>query len=370
MKQIEILPSPELLEERRKTPLTVKLGIDPTRKDLHFGHLVALRQLKRLQEEGHKILIIIGDFTARIGDPTGKNCARPEISEDEIRQNSISLIKQIRSVLWWENLEVRRNSEWLSSLSALDLLQLMRSTTVQQLLVKDGFTKRLDSGSPLHCHELIYPILQGFDSVHHDVDLEVGGVDQKFNILFGRSMQRSPQMGMLVPILSGTDGRKMSKSLNNTINLSDNPLTMFTKLRRLGDELVDEFIDLLTDGTDCLDPRDRTRWLACELTSQIHGAELGGLAQKASRMMAQNQSPPWELLSKVSEPCTLPPFLRVSQSLVESGLCSSLTESRRMINSGAVWINNEKATEDMIAPAENFVLRLGRKAAIAVQQKD
>ena len=244
------------LRERlaRGTPLRVKLGADPTRPDLHLGHAVILRKMRQFQDLGHKVIMLIGDFTATIGDPTGKSKTRPPLTLDEARANAESYLEQCRIILRQESevLEVRYNSEWLEKMGYKDIIQLASRYTVARIMERDDFKKRFEGGVPISMHELLYPLTQGYDSVALEADIELGGTDQLFNNLVGRALQRdygqAPQIVMTLPILVGTDGsEKMSKSLDNYIGLTDAPHLMFARLMKVPDALMDNYLTLLTD---------------------------------------------------------------------------------------------------------------------------
>ncbi len=250
---VDVLPEGRLAEQLKlDRPLRVKLGIDPTTADIHLGHTVVLTKLREFQDAGHKVVLIIGDFTARVGDPTGRAASRPVPSAEEIEANATTYQEQAYKILDPAQTEVRRNGEWLD-MNLADLLKLMGSTTVARLLERDDFQKRMAANAPIAGHELLYPLLQGYDSVAIDADIELGGTDQKFNLLFGRDVQSSygkPQQSILtMPILVGTDGvQKMSKSLGNYIGVTDPPADMFGKLMSIPDEAMDEYFRLLLGG--------------------------------------------------------------------------------------------------------------------------
>ena len=248
--------------QRTGRPLRVKLGIDPTGSDIHLGHSILFRRLRAFQEAGHTAVLILGDFTARIGDPTGKSATRVQLSAAEVEAHAETYLVQLglgqpreRALLDFETpgrLEVRRNSEWLAGLDLPKVIELLGTSTVGQMLAKEDFANRYGSGTPISLHEFLYPLLQGYDSVAIEADVELGGTDQKFNVAMGRDLQRHfgqrPQFGMLLPILPGTDGvQKMSKSLGNTVGLQEDPLSMYSKLEKLPDAVVEEYLTLLTD---------------------------------------------------------------------------------------------------------------------------
>ncbi|WP_254941041.1 tyrosine--tRNA ligase, partial [Cyanobium sp. A1C-AMD] len=283
--------------ERAGRPLRIKLGIDPTGSDIHLGHSLLFRKLRAFQDAGHIAVLIIGDFTARIGDPTGKSATRVQLSAAAVEANAATYLQQLgqgqdpeRALLDFETpgrLEVRRNSEWLTGLDLPQVIELLGISTVGQMLAKEDFSNRYGSGAPISLHEFLYPLLQGYDSVQVQADLELGGTDQKFNVAMGRDLQRHfgqrPQFGMLLPILPGLDGvQKMSKSLGNTVGLAEDPLSMYSKLEKVPDAVVDDYLTLLTD-LDLADlpqnPRERQKLMALEITQARHGEPAAAAAQ-------------------------------------------------------------------------------------------
>jgi tyrosyl-tRNA synthetase len=240
--------------EHSDRPLRVKLGIDPTGAEIHLGHSIPVRKLRAFQDAGHTAVLIIGDFTARIGDPTGKSEVRRQLTVAEVQANAQTYLDQVRPILDFDTpgrLEIRYNSEWLSTLDLGNIIELLGTMTVGQMLAKEGFADRYDKGNPVFLHEFLYPLMQGYDSVAVQADVELGGTDQKFNIAVGRDLQRHfgspPQFGMLMPLLLGTDGsQKMSKSLGNYVGLREDPLTMYSKLEKIPDTLIRDYFELLT----------------------------------------------------------------------------------------------------------------------------
>jgi tyrosyl-tRNA synthetase len=298
------------LEQARSQgrPLRVKLGIDPTGSDIHLGHAILFRKLRAFQDAGHTAVLIIGDFTARIGDPTGKSATRVQLSAAEVETHAETYLVQLglgqpreRALLDFETpgrLEVRRNSEWLAGLNLPDVIDLLGTSTVGQMLAKEDFANRYGSGTPISLHEFLYPLLQGYDSVQVQADVELGGTDQKFNVAMGRDLQRHhgqrPQFGLLLPILPGTDGvQKMSKSLGNTVGLRDLPLDMYSKLERVPDGAVNNYLTLLTDldlGALPANPRERQKAMALEITRQCHGEEAARKAQARAEEEASGKA--------------------------------------------------------------------------------
>ena len=372
--------------EREGRPLRIKLGIDPTGSDIHLGHSILFRKLRAFQDAGHTAVLIIGDFTARIGDPTGKSATRVQLSEAQVEANARTYLQQLgqgqdpaRALLDFETpgrLEVRRNSEWLAALDLPRVIELLGISTVGQMLAKEDFANRYGSGTPISLHEFLYPLLQGYDSVAIQADLELGGTDQKFNVAMGRDLQRHfsqrTQFGMLLPILPGLDGvQKMSKSLGNTVGLTEDPLSMYSKLEKVPDAAVEEYLTLLTDlDLEALpaNPRERQKTMALEVTRQRHGeaaalqaqADAGRLVGGASGSGAAAAEVPEASLAAVNFPA------KAFYLLSAVGLCSSSSEARRQIQGGGVKLDGEKLSDpnqEFGDPAElvGKVLQLGKK---------
>lgn len=373
-------PTENLAQRLAQTnrPLRVKFGIDPTGADIHLGHSIPVRKLRAFQDAGHTAVLIIGDFTARIGDPTGKSEVRRQLSASEVAQNANSYLDQVRPILDFETpgrLEVRYNSEWLSSLDLSKILELLSTMTVGQMLAKEGFAERYEKGNPIYLHEFLYPLMQGYDSVAVQADVELGGTDQKFNLAVGRDLQRhfgqTPQFGLLMPILLGTDGeKKMSKSLNNYVAVSEDPLTMYSKLEKTPDTLVEQYFELLTNlPLDQLpeNPRERQKLLALDIVSQYHGKETALKAQAAAQELVGGgtgttgtDAVPEFSLSTVNFPAKL--FYILSAS----GLCKTSGEARRQIEGGAVKLEGDRIdqvdlTFDTPKELEGRTLSVGKK---------
>lgn len=362
--------------ERSDRPLRVKLGIDPTGAEIHLGHSIPVRKLRAFQDAGHTAVLIIGDFTARIGDPTGKSEVRRQLSEADVKANAQTYLDQVRPILDFDTpgrLEIRYNSEWLSGLDMGQILSLLSTMTVGQMLAKEGFAERYEKGSPVFLHEFLYPLMQGYDSVAVAADVEIGGTDQKFNIAVGRDLQRQfglePQFGLLVPLLLGTDGvQKMSKSLNNYVGLLEDPLSMYSKLEKTPDSLIGSYRELLTslDLTDLPpSPRDRQKQLALEITRQFHGQAAAEQAQQAALTLVQGSGEAAAGVPEFSLAGTEFPA-KLFYVLAASGLCASSSEARRQIQGGAVKLEGEKIAEVDQAftdPAElaGKVLQVGKK---------
>ncbi|MEB3305870.1 MAG: tyrosine--tRNA ligase [Cyanobacteriota bacterium] len=370
----------------QERPLRVKLGIDPTGSDIHLGHSILFRKLRAFQDAGHTAVLIIGDFTARIGDPTGKSTTRVQLGAAEVEANADTYLVQLglgqppeRAVLDFTTpgrLEVRRNSEWLAALDLPQVIDLLGTSTVGQMLAKEDFANRYGNGTPISLHEFLYPLLQGFDSVQVHADVELGGTDQKFNVAMGRDLQRhvgqAPQFGLLLPILPGTDGvQKMSKSLGNTVGLQEDPLSMYSKLEKVPDAVVNDYLTLLTDldlAALPANPRERQKAMALEITRQRHGADAAAQAQSdaarlvagASGMGAADAEVPEASLAAVKFPA------KAFYLLSAVGLCASSSDARRQIKGGGVRLDGEKLVDPNqefadAAALEGKVLQLGKK---------
>jgi tyrosyl-tRNA synthetase len=383
-------------------PLRVKLGIDPTGSDIHLGHAILFRKLRAFQDAGHTAVLIIGDFTARIGDPTGKSVTRPALSAAEVEAHAETYLVQLglgqpreRALLDFDTpgrLEVRRNSEWLAGLNLPEVIDLLGTSTVGQMLAKEDFANRYGSGTPISLHEFLYPLLQGYDSVAIEADVELGGTDQKFNVAMGRDLQRHhgqrPQFGLLLPILPGTDGvQKMSKSLGNTVGLRELPLDMYSKLEKVPDAVVNDYLTLLTDlnlATLPENPRERQKAMALEITGQCHGEEAAREAQAAAGAavsvagihLTVNMSMTAGQASVVAaDKDSIIPTLNLDSVnfpakafylLSAVGVCASSSEARRQIQGGGVRLDGVK----LLDPNQVFsdavqldgkVLQLGKK---------
>ena len=351
-------PSENLTQLLQTTdrPLRIKLGIDPTGSDIHLGHSIPFRKLRAFQDAGHLAVVIIGDFTARIGDPTGKSEVRKQLTIEEVRANAENYLAQLRPILDFNTpnrLEIRYNSEWLGKLDLSQILELLSTMTVGQMLAKEGFSERYDKENPIFLHEFLYPLMQGYDSVAVEADVELGGTDQKFNIAVGRDLQKyfgkKPQFGLLLPILIGTDGsQKMSKSLNNYVGLRESALSMYSKLEKTPDALLKDYYELLTNlPLDAMpsNPREAQKQLAIEVVAQFHGTEEALKAQKTAQEIvlqgntAAAASVPEFSLAAVTFP------LKLFYLLSATGLCKSSGEGRRQIQGGAVRIDSEKITD-------------------------
>ncbi|MFL2511768.1 MAG: tyrosine--tRNA ligase [Synechococcus sp.] len=364
-------------------PLRVKLGIDPTGSDIHLGHSILFRKLRAFQDAGHTAVLIIGDFTARIGDPTGKSATRVQLTTEQVEANATTYLRQLgqgqpkeQALLDFETpgrLEVRRNSEWLEGLDLPQVIGLLGTATVGQMLAKDDFAKRYGGGTPIALHEFLYPLLQGYDSVAVDADVELGGTDQKFNVAMGRDLQRHfsqrTQFGLLLPILVGLDGvQKMSKSLGNTVGLEEDPLSMYSKLEKVGDAAINDYVMLLTDlANEALpaNPREKQKAMALAVTASRYGMDVAQKAQAdAATLVAGSGAAaadvPEASLSAVNFPA------KAFYLLSAVGICASSSEARRQIKGGAARLEGEKIMDPnqefgSVSELEGKVLQLGKK---------
>jgi tyrosyl-tRNA synthetase len=370
---VDVLPQGELerkLELGR--PLRVKLGIDPTSADIHLGHTVVLGKLREFQDAGHRVVLIIGDYTARVGDPSGRAKARPFVSGEEIDANAVTYQEQAMKVLRDdpELLEVRRNSEWLD-MPMEAFLRLARTTTVAQILERDDFAKRWSAREPITVLETLYPLLQGYDSVAIDADVEIGGTDQKFNLLLGRDIQRhfgKPEQAVLtLPLLVGTDGRdKMSKSLGNYIGVTDAPEEMYGKTMRISDEQIGEWYSLLLlrDAPSEASPRDAKRALARGIVERYHGPDAAAEAEAHFDRMARREAPAdVPEASFTEDPVHLPAVLGDAFGV-------SRSEVRRMIGQGGVRIEDEPVSGENVAASDvdGRVVRMGKRRYVRLRR--
>jgi tyrosyl-tRNA synthetase len=364
---VEALPEGQLERQlARGQPLRVKLGVDPTTPDIHLGHTVVLRKLREFQDLGHTVVLIIGDYTARVGDPSGRSAARPFVDPAEVDRNADTYQEQAFKVLDPERTETRRNGEWLD-MAMEDLFRLARTSTVAQLLERDDFAKRYSSGEPISILELLYPLLQGYDSVAIRSDIELGGTDQKFNILLAREIQKSygvePQSILTMPILPGIDGvQKMSKSLGNYVGVEEPPEEMFGKLMRVPDEAMPVYYELLLDDAPQPDPREAKRHMAFALTARYHGEE----AAEAARERFDTLHVRRELPDEIEEFAFSPENGEVHlPALLSDAFGLSRSEGRRLLSQGGVKLDGAELDGSRLdVPAEELdgvVLQVGKR---------
>jgi tyrosyl-tRNA synthetase len=349
--------------------LRIKLGVDPTAPDLHLGHTVIINKLKTFQDLGHQIIFLIGDFTARIGDPSGRSETRPIMTEEQIQNNIKTYTDQVFKILDKEKTEIAYNSSWLGALGINGLLNLAAKSTVAQMLVRDDFEKRYKEDKPISIVEFLYPLLQAYDSVALKADLELGGNDQKFNLLLGRQIQRDygikePQIVITMPLLEGTDGvRKMSKSYNNYIALNDTPKDMFGKIMSISDELMYKYYELLTQDdlslVKTMHPKEAKLALAEKIVERYHGKEEGLKEKEEFNKVFAKKDIPEDIEEYLVYDTTL---LKVSELLVKSGMVSSKNEARRLIEQGGVKIDSQKIEGDLTVDfSKPFILQAGKR---------
>jgi len=375
----DVLVESELIDKlKQNRPLRVKAGFDPTAPDLHFGHTVLINKLKQLQDMGHHILFLIGDFTGMIGDPTGKSATRPALTQAQVQENAQSYKEQIFKILDPEKTEITFNSKWMNALSSADMIQLAAKHTVARMLERDDFSKRYKANQSIAIHEFLYPLVQGYDSVALDADIELGGTDQRFNLLVGRELQRqygkAQQIIMTMPLLEGLDGvQKMSKSLGNYIGITDAPDEMFGKIMSISDELMWRYFELLSfRGLDEIEqfkqsvaaganPRDIKFKLAEELITRFHDENAANKAQESFIARFQKGAMPDDIeeFTLISESDALP----IGIILREAGLVSSTSEAIRMIKQGAVKIDGKRVEETKFMINKDFsaIFQVGKR---------
>lgn len=373
------------LEKSAKTgkPLRIKLGADPTSPDIHLGHTVVVHKLKAFQDLGHTAIYLIGDFTAMIGDPTGRNTARPPLSREEVETNAATYKEQVFKILDPEKTEIRYNSEWMGKFDAADFIRLASRTTVKQILERDDFEKRMREEKPISLHELLYPLVQGYDSVALEADIELGGTDQKFNLLSGRNLQREygqePQVIMTTPLLEGLDGvNKMSKSLGNYIGITDAPDEMFGKVMSVSDELMWRYYELLTDLTPAeiastksrcdsgeVNPRNTKVELAKLIIKDFHSTEAAQAAEdEFNRRFVKKEIP-----DEIEEKEIAAGNYKLVDLLLQTGMVESKGEAKRLIEQGGVKLNGEKAsnTGAEIEVSGEIVIQVGKRKFLKIK---
>jgi len=364
---VDIVSEEELrLKLKENRPLVVKAGFDPTAADLHLGHTVLLRKLKQFQELGHKVKFLIGDFTARIGDPTGRSQLRKQLSQEEVGENAATYCSQVSRVLDMDKIEVVFNSRWFGKMKMNDMLELTAHATVSQMLARSDFRARYTGGQDISLLEFMYPLLQGYDSVELKADIELGGSDQIFNLLVGRDMQKDfgqpSQAVITMPLLEGTDGvQKMSKSYGNYIGIDEPAADMFGKLMSVSDELMFKYFELLTDedmaAVRALHPRDAKVLLAKTITAQYHGRDAGETAaEEFGRVFSRGEAPQDTQVHKLA-----PGGERAMDVIIANGLAASRNEARRLFEQGGVSFNGEKvSSEDALLSGEGL-LKVGKR---------
>lgn len=374
---VEIFNEDELLDKLKQSgQLRIKLGMDPTAPDIHLGHTVVMRKMRQFQDMGHKAVLIIGDYTARIGDPTGQNSTRPVLSEEQIKENAKTYLAQAGKILdtSQEKLEVKHNSDWLEKMSLMELIQIAAKKTVAQMLQRDSFKLRLQAGQDVYTHEFLYPLMQGYDSVIVKSDIELGGTDQTFNNLVGRDLQRAydqqPQVVITMPILVGLDGtEKMSKSKGNYIGVTDEPNDMFGKVMSISDDMMENYFTLLTDFetgkiAELLDqakthPKEAKVLLGKTIVSQFYDeAKAEAAAAEFKNVFAQKQLP-----DEIAEISIAAESIAAAKLLTQCKLVASGGEAKRMIKQGGATIDGEKISDPNkeIIPADGMIIQVGKR---------
>lgn len=367
------------LSQKENKPLTVKLGLDPSAPDIHLGHTVVLRKMKQLQDLGHKVVIIIGDFTGKIGDPTGKSKARKALTTEQVLENAKTYEEQILKILDKDKTEIVFNSKWLSKLNFEEVIWLASTTTVARMLEREDFKNRYESQTPISLHEFFYPLMQGFDSVEIKADIELGGTDQRFNVLMGRSLQKAfdqdSQVTIFMPLLEGLDGKnKMSKSLGNYIGIDEEASVMYEKAMTIPDDLIIKYYELVTDiHPDIVDdikrnleenkvnPRDIKMNLAKEIVRLYHGEEKSNEAENRFKEVYQKGQIPNDI--KTVE--ILKEKFDLIEELVKNNLVSSKSEVRRLITQGGIKVNNEKLEDiNKLNISDTMIIQIGKKKFI------
>ncbi|HNU94819.1 MAG TPA: tyrosine--tRNA ligase [Bacillota bacterium] len=383
----EVISREDLLAKFEKSartgrPLRVKLGLDPSAPDIHIGHTVVLHKMRQFQDMGHEAIIVIGDFTGRIGDPTGRREARKQLSEEEVRRNAATYCEQVFKIIDRARTRVVFNSEWLGKLMFADIIELASKVTVARMLERDDFETRYRECRPIGIHEFFYPLMQAYDSIALEADVELGGTDQKFNNLMGRTLQREfgqeSQCVVLMPILPGLDGvHKMSKSLGNYIGISEDPSEIYGKTMSIPDELIVPYVNSTTTfalsekvsierdlASGALHPMKAKRKLARQLVAQYHGEHAAGLAEgEFDRVFSKGQLP-----SDMPQVCVAAHeladgMISVVALMVRSGLASSNSEARRLIDQGGVRLDDQRVADpaEEIVPRDGMVLRVGKR---------
>jgi tyrosyl-tRNA synthetase len=381
----EIIPETELTEKLKSSfesgrPLIIKLGLDPTAPDIHLGHTVVLQKLRQFQDLGHQVVLLLGDFTARIGDPTGKSETRKQLTEEQVLENARTYERQIFKILDREKTRVVFNSQWLAPLNFTQVIELAAKYTLARMMERDDFAKRYKEGLPISVHELFYPLMQGYDSVELKADVEIGGTDQKFNLLMGRTLQKEygqvPQIAITMPILEGLDGvNKMSKSLGNYIGIDEPPREMYGKTMSLPDELMARYFELVTAVSleelrtietglknGSLHPRDIKMKLAREIVAQYHGREQAQAAEEEFKRMFQQKDLPDEIpefrpVEDMKGEVWLPKLM------VAAGSAGSTSEARRLIQQGGVKVDGIKVDDPNITvcPSNGMIVQVGKR---------
>ncbi len=390
---VEVISEGELRKKlsssiRTGKPLRVKLGADPTAPDIHLGHTVVIRRLRAFQQLGHTVIFLIGDVTGLIGDPSGKSATRPVLTREEIMANAETYKEQVFRLLDPEQTEIRFNSEWIDKLGSVGLIRLASRVTVKQILERDDFQKRLAEEHPVSLHELLYPLIQGYDSVALSADVELGGTDQKFNLLMGRTLQKEygqiPQVAVITPILEGTDGiHKMSKSLGNYIGINEPPQEMFGKIMSISDELMWRYYELLTDEstdeirglrelvqTGVANPRDVKARLAKRIISDFYSSDRARKAEEQFDRVFRDKKIP----DQIDERTVVGQIWPLARLMVDTGLAPSMSEARRLIEQGGVRINGDRTVnttlEVEVRKEKPVLLQIGKRRFLRVHSSE
>ncbi len=388
---VDIIPEEEfeakLAESiREQRPLRVKLGLDPSAPDIHLGHTVVIRKLKQFQDLGHQVQLVIGDFTGRIGDPTGRSEVRKQLTEEQIQANARTYVQQYGKILDMERTKLYFNSEWLAPLTFEDVIKLAGAMTLARMLERDDFHKRYTENLPISLHEFFYPLMQGYDSVALETDIELGGTDQTFNLLVGRNLQRerglAAQVAMTMPLLEGLDGvHKMSKSLGNYIGIDEAPEQMYGKTMSVPDELMLRYYELVTDiapeklaelraGLEggSVHPRDAKMQLAHKIVSMYHGPQAAAEAEQHFRTVFQQGALPEDIPERV---WAGGPTANIIDLLHKAKLVPSRSEARRMVEQGAVRVNEERVSDSQqdFAVGEGLIIQVGKRKFVRLVQE-
>ena len=385
---VEIINEAELIKLLESgTVLNLKQGFDPSAPDIHLGHVVGLRKLRQFQELGHKVTLIVGDWTARIGDPSGQSVTRPMLSQDEIQANAQTYLEQFFKVVDKDKTEVRWQSEWFNKFALEEVIRLTSKFTVAQLLAREDFDKRYSSGNPISLTELLYPLLQAYDSVVIRADVEFGGIDQKFNCLLGRELQRimgqPPQQVFLVPLLIGTDGsQKMSKSLGNYVGIEEPPQEIYGKVMSIPDTLIMDYFELVTDvpgeeiseireqmNSGSVNPMDIKKRLAHEIVLQFHGKESADKAEEYFSRLFQKREMPREIPEHAFPAGYIGDGLYevdITTTLLKEGIVKSNSELKRLLSQRAIELDGNKVSNNIIQARHGSILRIGRRNFVRI----
>ena len=376
----EVISSAELAAKLALgRPLRIKLGMDPTAPDLHLGHSISLKKLRDFQRSDHTVIFLVGDFTAMIGDPTGRSETRKPLSPEQIKANAATYQSQVAMLLDPAKTEVRFNSEWMSQVDTRKLIEIAAKLSVARMLERDDFEKRLANQEPLFLHEILYPLIQGYDSVALNADLEIGGTDQRFNMLVGRELQRAygqpPQVVMTMPLLEGLDGvRKMSKSYGNYVGLTDTPEQMYGKLMSVSDRLMIRYYDLVTEAppnaiagikSGAVHPMEAKKRLAATIVTEYHGADAARRAQKYFETKFQRHEVPADIPTlKVADE------MWVCELMKQLSFATSTSEARRLLSQGAVRVDGETVTDAnfRFVPGDHKILEVGKRRVARIER--